>query len=128
MSFRKVLEERNKNTSDSFYFRIYVLVLGVYAGLRLVFAFLLKFPACHRLSEMSDQSFLQFFKWIYQVYSSCSALCPLSFLKFTFGKFCDCFQERYFVGRGLVEKTTDYMRFDFIFLKRLWCSVQLNNS
>nr|XP_016447663.1 PREDICTED: callose synthase 10-like [Nicotiana tabacum] len=34
---------------------------------------------------MSDQSFFQFFKWIYQ--------------------------ERYFVGRGLVEKTTDYLRY-----------------
>lgn len=93
--YMKVLEERNKNTSDSFYFRIYVLVLGVYAGLRLVFAFLLKFPACHRLSEMSDQSFLQFFKWIYQ--------------------------ERYFVGRGLVEKTTDYISYVFFWLVILVC-------
>jgi len=24
------------------------------------------FPACHSLSEMSDQSFFRFFKWIYQ--------------------------------------------------------------
>ncbi|KAL2492350.1 Callose synthase 10 [Abeliophyllum distichum] len=93
--YLKVLEERNKNTSDSFYFRIYVLVLGVEAGLRLVFALLLKFPACHRLSEMSDQSFLQFFKWIYQ--------------------------ERYFVGRGLVEKTTDYLSYVFFWLVILVC-------
>lgn len=65
---RKVLQERNSNSSDnSFYFRIYLLVLGVYAALRLFLAMLLKFPACHSLSEMSDQSFFQFFKWIYQV-------------------------------------------------------------
>ncbi|KAL8517464.1 hypothetical protein ACS0TY_015636 [Phlomoides rotata] len=77
------LPERNKNTADSLYFRIYVLVLGVYAGVRLLFALLLKFPLCHRLSEMSDHPFSQFFKWIYE--------------------------EHYFVGRGLVEKTTrDY--------------------
>ena len=42
-------------------------MLGIYAGLRLVFASLLKIPACHVFSEKSDQSFFQFFKWIYQV-------------------------------------------------------------
>ncbi|KAK9278786.1 hypothetical protein L1049_028364 [Liquidambar formosana] len=83
--YLKVLQERNDRSSNSFYFRIYILVLGVYAGVRLVFALLLKFPACHKLSEMSDQSFFQFFKWIYQ--------------------------ERYFVGRGLFEKTSDFCRF-----------------
>lgn len=67
-NFRKLLEEKNKRNSDSFYFRIYILVLGVYAGIRLVFGILLKFRACHALSEMSDQSFFQFFKWIYQVF------------------------------------------------------------
>ncbi|KAF7135954.1 hypothetical protein RHSIM_Rhsim08G0183600 [Rhododendron simsii] len=80
----KVLGERNQGFSQSTYFRIYILVLGAYAGLRIIFATLLKFPACHRLSEISDQSFFQFFKWIYQ--------------------------ERYFVGRGLYERTTDYLR------------------
>ncbi|KAI8543872.1 hypothetical protein RHMOL_Rhmol08G0252700 [Rhododendron molle] len=80
----KVLGERNQGFSQSTYFRIYILVLGAYAGLRIIFATLLKFPACHRFSEISDQSFFQFFKWIYQ--------------------------ERYFVGRGLYERTTDYLR------------------
>nr|GMD06301.1 callose synthase 10 [Ipomoea batatas] len=65
--YLKLLEERNRNNSDSLYFRIYVLALGVYAGIRIVFALLTKFPATHTLSEMSDQSFFQFFKWIYQV-------------------------------------------------------------
>ncbi|KAM3319238.1 callose synthase 10 [Capsicum chacoense] len=81
--YLKLLEERD--TNRDFYFRLYILVLGVYAGIRIVFALLTKLPACHTLSEMSDQSFFQFFKWIYQ--------------------------ERYFVGRGLVEKTTDYLRY-----------------
>ncbi|KAM3247140.1 callose synthase 10 [Capsicum annuum] len=81
--YLKLLEERD--TNKDFYFRLYILVLGVYAGIRIVFALLTKLPACHTLSEMSDQSFFQFFKWIYQ--------------------------ERYFVGRGLVEKTTDYLRY-----------------
>lgn len=82
--YLKLLDERNTN-KDPFYFRLYILVLGVYAGIRIVFALLTKLPACHTLSEMSNQSFFQFFKWIYQ--------------------------ERYFVGRGLVEKTTDYLRY-----------------
>ncbi|XP_042027925.1 callose synthase 10-like isoform X1 [Salvia splendens] len=93
--YLKLLEERDRNNPDSFYFRIYVLVLGVYAGVRVLFALLLKFPSCHRLSEMSDHPFFQFFKWIYE--------------------------ERYFVGRGLVEKTTDYMSYVFFWLVIFAC-------
>lgn len=81
----KLLEERNQTNSNSLYFRIYILVLGVYAALRVIFTLLLQFPACHTLSEMSDQSFFQFFKWIYQ--------------------------ERYYVGRGLFERLSDYCRY-----------------
>ncbi|KAL9314038.1 hypothetical protein ACSQ67_019490 [Phaseolus vulgaris] len=93
---RKVLQERNSHNSDnSFYFRIYLLVLGVYAAIRLFFALLLKFPACHTLSEMSDQSFFQFFKWIYQ--------------------------ERYYVGRGLYEGISDYCRYVAFWLVVLAC-------
>ncbi|XP_048229033.1 callose synthase 10 isoform X2 [Ricinus communis] len=91
----KVLDERDQRNSNSLYFRIYILVLGVYASLRLVFALLLKFPACHTLSDISDQSFFQFFKWIYQ--------------------------ERYFVGRGLFEKMSDYCRYVLFWLVVLAC-------
>ncbi|XP_027351814.1 callose synthase 10 isoform X1 [Abrus precatorius] len=94
--YLKVLQERNSHNSDnSFYFRIYLLVLGVYAALRLFLALLLKFPACHALSEMSDQSFFQFFKWIYQ--------------------------ERYYVGRGLYETMSDYCRYVVFWLVVLAC-------
>lgn len=65
---RKVLEEQNQRNSNSKYFRIYILALGIYAAVRVVFALLLKCKACHTLSDMSDQSFFQFFKWIYQVF------------------------------------------------------------
>ncbi|KAM6551804.1 hypothetical protein CsatB_001612 [Cannabis sativa] len=58
--YLKVLDERNShNSNNSFYFRLYILVLGVYAGLHLVLGLLLNFPACHSLSAMSDQSFFQ---------------------------------------------------------------------
>ncbi|CAN1777271.1 Callose synthase 10 [Linum perenne] len=91
----KVLEEKNNQGSNSFYFRIYILVLGVYAALRLVFALLLKFPACHSLSDISDQSFFQFFKWIYE--------------------------ERYYVGRGLYERLSDYCRYVLFWLVIFAC-------
>ncbi|KAJ6875719.1 callose synthase 10 isoform X2 [Populus alba x Populus x berolinensis] len=91
----KVLEEKNQRNSDSFHFRIYILVLGVYAALRLFLALMLKFPACHALSDMSDQSFFQFFKWIYQ--------------------------ERYYVGRGLFEKMSDYCRYVLYWLVIFAC-------
>ncbi|XP_022769983.1 callose synthase 10 isoform X3 [Durio zibethinus] len=91
----KVLEERNDQNSNSFYFRIYILVLGVYFALRVILGLLLKFPACHTLSEMSDQSFFQFFKWIYQ--------------------------ERYYVGRGLYERMTDYIRYVLFWLVIFLC-------
>uniref|UniRef100_A0A7N0RAG3 1,3-beta-glucan synthase n=1 Tax=Kalanchoe fedtschenkoi TaxID=63787 RepID=A0A7N0RAG3_KALFE len=88
--YLKVLQERNNSNSNSFYFRIYIFVLGTYAGLRLILALFLKIPACHKLSELSDQPCFQFFKWIYQ--------------------------ERYFVGRGLYERTSDYCRYVLFWL------------
>lgn len=68
LHYSKVLAEKNDQNSESIYFQIYVLVLGVYAAVRISFAFLVKFPAIHSLSEKSDPwSFFQFFKWIYEV-------------------------------------------------------------
>ncbi|KAJ6805753.1 callose synthase 10-like [Iris pallida] len=92
----KVLEERHNRNSDSFYFRIYILVLGGYAAVRIGFALLTKIPACHTLSDLSDRwRFFQFFKWIYE--------------------------ERYFVGRGLYEKTSDYVRYVLFWLVIFAC-------
>ncbi|KAM1322404.1 hypothetical protein ACFX2I_015187 [Malus domestica] len=105
--YLKVLHERNDRNSDSFYFRIYVIVLGVYAALRIVLALLLKFPGCHKISEMSDQSFFQFFKWIYQA--------SPTFLGLNFE------MERYFVGRGLYEKMSDYCRYVLFWLVIFIC-------
>ncbi|VAI68724.1 unnamed protein product [Triticum turgidum subsp. durum] len=93
---RKVLDEKNARNNDSTYFRIYVLVLGGYAAVRLVFASLAKIPACHRLSNYSDRSqFFQFFKWIYQ--------------------------ERYYIGRGLYESIGNYARYVIFWLVIFAC-------
>ncbi|VAI68706.1 unnamed protein product [Triticum turgidum subsp. durum] len=92
----KVLDEKNARNNDSTYFRIYVLVLGGYAAVRLVFASLAKIPACHRLSNYSDRSqFFQFFKWIYQ--------------------------ERYYIGRGLYESIGNYARYVIFWLVIFAC-------
>ncbi|CAL9079246.1 unnamed protein product [Musa textilis] len=94
--YLKVLDERNNRNSDSTYFRIYTLILGVYVVVRVTFAALVKIPACHSLSDMSDRwPFFQFFKWIYE--------------------------ERYFVGRGLFEKTSSYARYVFFWMVILTC-------
>lgn len=119
--YRKVLEEKNRQNSDSFHFRIYILVLGVYAALRLFLALMLKFPACHALSDMSDQSFFQFFKWIYQASSTQSHLLTfaikcLVMYQMTYTCEINLVQERYYVGRGLFEKMSDYCRFVFMIL------------
>ncbi|XP_038685506.1 callose synthase 10 isoform X2 [Tripterygium wilfordii] len=91
----KVLQETHERNASSFYFHIYIIVLGVYAALRLVLALLLKFPACHAISEMSDHPFFLIFKWIYQ--------------------------ERYFVGRGLFERMSDYIRYVIYWLVIFLC-------
>jgi callose synthase len=82
----KVMDEANSSNSDSTYYRIYLLVLGIYAAIRLSFGLVVKIPACHKLSEISDRyAFFEFFKWIYE--------------------------ERYFVGRGMFESPRDYLRY-----------------
>ncbi|XP_078444435.1 glucan synthase-like 8 [Wolffia australiana] len=84
--YMNVLDERRKMNSDSRYFRIFILIVGIYIGIRASFGLLVKFPACHAVSDVSEKwRFFQFFKWIYQ--------------------------ERYYVGRGLYERTTDYARY-----------------
>ncbi|MBA0644158.1 hypothetical protein Goklo_028362, partial [Gossypium klotzschianum] len=70
-------------------------IMNFIETLRLILGLLQKFPACHTLSEMSDQSFFQFFKWIYQ--------------------------ERYYVGRGLYESMTDYFRYVLFWLVIFLC-------
>ncbi|KAL4584830.1 hypothetical protein LXL04_009440 [Taraxacum kok-saghyz] len=91
----KLLQEKDDRNSNSLYFRIYLLVVGCYAGARLLFALLLKIPGCHALSQMSDHPFFQFFKWIYE--------------------------ERYFVGRGLYERPMDYIRYVLYWLVIFAC-------
>ena len=62
------MEEATGSNSYLRYYRLYLLVLGVYAAIRLALGLLVKIPACQKLSEILDRyTFLQFFKWIYEV-------------------------------------------------------------
>lgn len=92
----KVLEERSKSNSESFYLRIYALVLGVYAAVKICFSLMLRIPAFRNLTNKCDQwSLIQFFKWMHQ--------------------------ERYYVGRGLYERTGDYCRYVLFWLVIFGC-------
>ncbi|KAJ4980192.1 hypothetical protein NE237_010972 [Protea cynaroides] len=79
----KALQEDN---STSAIFKIYVFVLGIYAGAQLFFSFLMRIPACHILTNGCDRwSVIRFFKWMHQ--------------------------EHYYVGRGMYERPTDFMKY-----------------
>ncbi|KAK9734060.1 hypothetical protein RND81_04G111900 [Saponaria officinalis] len=91
----RVLQDWNKLQTNSLSFRIYILMLGGYAVWHLLFAIIFMIPACHAFSQMSDQTFFQFFKWFYQ--------------------------ERYYVGRGLFEKPLDYARYALFWLVIFAC-------
>lgn len=92
----KVLEERRKSNSDSFYLRIYALVLGVYAAANICFSLILRIPSFRNLTNKCDGwSLIQFVKWMHQ--------------------------ERYYVGRGLYERTSDYCRYVLFWLLIFGC-------
>ncbi|XP_031502410.1 callose synthase 10 isoform X1 [Nymphaea colorata] len=94
--YLKIMQDRSREPLNSIYFRIYILILGVYAALRLFLAVLLKFPACHTLSDKCDRwSVFQFFQWMYE--------------------------ERYYVGRGLYESISDYARYVLFWLVIFVC-------
>lgn len=72
--------------SDSAIFKIYVFVIGVYAAIQLILGLLIKIPVCHHLSEKCDNwSVIRFMKWMYQ--------------------------EHHFLGRGMLERASDYVKY-----------------
>uniref|UniRef100_A0A1D1Z005 1,3-beta-glucan synthase n=1 Tax=Anthurium amnicola TaxID=1678845 RepID=A0A1D1Z005_9ARAE len=79
----KAMQQRG---TDSFTFRIYVFVIGIYASVQLFLSLLLRIPACHRLTEQCDHwGLVRFVKWMYE--------------------------EHHFVGRGMYERTTDFVKY-----------------
>uniref|UniRef100_A0A803KQG1 1,3-beta-glucan synthase component FKS1-like domain-containing protein n=1 Tax=Chenopodium quinoa TaxID=63459 RepID=A0A803KQG1_CHEQI len=78
--YLRVLQDWNKQQTNSSSFRIYILMLGAYAGVRFVFG----------------KSWFVMYELAFPVHSLINAL---------------CYQERYYVGRGLYEKPIDYARY-----------------
>ncbi|XP_052184832.1 callose synthase 9 isoform X2 [Diospyros lotus] len=82
----KALQEQSKSNTDSIIFRIYVIVIGIYAGVQIFIGFLMRIPAFHRLTNQCDNwPLIHFIKWMHQ--------------------------EHYYVGRGMYERTSDYIKY-----------------
>ncbi|XP_059430070.1 callose synthase 9 [Corylus avellana] len=87
----KALQEESKPNSKSVIFRLYVIVVGIYAGVQFFISFFMRIPACHRLTNQCDRwPLIRFAKWMRQ--------------------------ERYYVGRGMYESTTDFIKYMFFWL------------
>ncbi|XP_021771976.1 callose synthase 9-like [Chenopodium quinoa] len=72
-------------------YRIYVILIGIYAGFQLFISFLMRIPACHRLADQGDRfAVISFLKWMRQ--------------------------ERHYVGRGMYERTSDFAKYMFFWL------------
>lgn len=64
----RALQEESKPNSESVIFRIYVIVLGIYAGVQFFWSLLMRIPACHRLTNQCDHwPLIRFMKWMHQV-------------------------------------------------------------
>ncbi|XP_012472973.1 callose synthase 9 [Gossypium raimondii] len=87
----RALQEESKPNSNSVVFRLYLIVIGIYGGIHFFISFLMRIPACHRLTELCDHlSLIRFIKWMRQ--------------------------ERYYVGRGMYERTTDFIKYMIFWL------------
>ncbi|XP_024020738.1 callose synthase 9 isoform X2 [Morus notabilis] len=87
----KALQEESKRNGNPVIFRLYVILVGIYAGIQFFISFLLRIPACHQLTNQCDRwSIIRFVKWMRQ--------------------------EHYYVGRGMYERTTDFIKYMLFWL------------
>ncbi|CAI8601675.1 unnamed protein product [Vicia faba] len=87
----KALQEESKRDSNSVIFKLYVLVIGIYAGVQFFISFLMRIPACHLLTNRCDSwPLIRFAKWLRQ--------------------------ERYYVGRGMYERSLDFIKYMLFWL------------
>lgn len=67
--YRKALQEESKPNANSVIFRLYLIVIGIYAGVQFFISFFMRIPACHRLTNQCDRwPLLRFVKWMRQVF------------------------------------------------------------
>ncbi|KAF5735736.1 hypothetical protein HS088_TW15G01252 [Tripterygium wilfordii] len=87
----KGFQEESKPNANSVLFRLYVIVIGAYAGVQFFISVLMRIPACHHLTNQCDHwPLIRFVKWLHQ--------------------------ERYYVGRGMYERTTDFIKYMLFWL------------
>ncbi|KAH6814902.1 glucan synthase-like 10 [Perilla frutescens var. frutescens] len=92
----KALEDKSNNNNSSAVYKIYVIILSIYAGAKFCLSFLLHIPACHRLSDRCDSwPLVRLMKWMHQ--------------------------EHYYVGRGMYERASDFMKYMIFWLVVLGC-------
>jgi callose synthase len=82
----KTIEEENNGSGTDTWFRTFYWVLGLYGGLQLFFAVILRVPWFRMQAEkISNFYIVQFVKWVHQ--------------------------ERYYVGSNMYERTRDYFKY-----------------
>ncbi|TQE02011.1 hypothetical protein C1H46_012330 [Malus baccata] len=87
----KALQEESKQNGNSIIYRLYVIVIGTYAGIQFFISFFMRIPACHNLTNQCDRfPLISFFKWMRQ--------------------------ERHYVGRGMYERSTDFIKYMLFWL------------
>ncbi|RDX70037.1 Callose synthase 9, partial [Mucuna pruriens] len=87
----KALQEESKRNANTVIFRLYVIVIGIYAGVQFLISFLMRIPACHRLTNQCDRlPLIRFVKWMRQ--------------------------ERHYVGRGMYERSSDFIKYMLFWL------------
>lgn len=87
----KGMQESGKPNGSLIVFRLYVIVIAIYAGVQFFLSFLMRIPACHRLVDQCDRwPLIRFIKWMRQ--------------------------ERHYVGRGMYERSTDFIKYMLFWL------------
>ncbi|KAI4307526.1 hypothetical protein L6164_030703 [Bauhinia variegata] len=82
----KALQEETKTNGNSVVFRLYVIVIGIYAGVQFLISLLMRIPACRRATNQCDRwPLIRFLKWMHE--------------------------EHYYVGRGMYERSTDFIKY-----------------
>ncbi|CAH8356407.1 unnamed protein product [Eruca vesicaria subsp. sativa] len=81
------LQEDSKPNSGSVMFKLYVIVIAIYGGVQFFSSILMRIPACHNIANKCDGwTLIRFFKWMWR-------------------------QERHYVGRGMYERTSDFIKY-----------------
>ncbi|XP_042062259.1 callose synthase 9-like [Salvia splendens] len=92
----KALEDKSNNDNTSVVYKLYVIVLLIFAGAKFFLSVLLHIPACHRVSDRCNSwPLVGWMKWMHQ--------------------------EHYYVGRGMYERASDFLKYMIFWLVVLGC-------